>query len=422
MKKIFIIILLFNLPAYSQWFPLNSGTSSHLYSVCFVDAQTGYSCGVSAIIKTTNGGANWTSINNLNYANLTSIQFINTLTGICTVRGGTNGGAILRTTNGGANWSVFDLNSNSQLTSVNFLNPSTAICTGSAGTILYSTNGGINWLTGLPIGNSVTFYAADMINSTTGYCGGVNTIFAPLFAKTTDGGANWAYSSFYVNGNEATIHGLFFRDEQNGIAVSVFSSLQQGGISRTTNGGLQWTHQVVNAALFGVDFPSVNIGYVCGIGVIYKTIDAGGTWTMQSTNTTELLRNISFTDNFTGYAVGSNGIILKTTSGGVTFINPISNEIPQSFSLSQNYPNPFNPSTKIRFAISGTSVAQSFLSVYDVLGREVATLVNESLKPGSYEVEWNASNFPSGVYYYKLVVSDNTKNGLTDTKKMVLIK
>ena len=98
-------------------------------------------------------------------------------------------------------------------------------------------------------------------------------------------------------------------------------------------------------------------------------------------------------------------------------IQPISNILPKSFSLSQNYPNPFNPSTKIKFSIPGSSVAQTFLSVYDILGKEITTLVNEQLKPGSYEVEWNAANYPSGVYYYKLTSGD-----FTETKKMVLIK
>ncbi len=102
-------------------------------------------------------------------------------------------------------------------------------------------------------------------------------------------------------------------------------------------------------------------------------------------------------------------------------INQTGNEIPESFKLYNNYPNPFNPTTKIRFDISGTSVAQTFLSVYDMLGREVATLVNEELKPGTYEVEWSAeggeTNFASGVYFYKIVA-----DGFTDTKRMVLIK
>jgi len=108
-------------------------------------------------------------------------------------------------------------------------------------------------------------------------------------------------------------------------------------------------------------------------------------------------------------------IVIKYTQ--TIGIEPVSAEIPQQFSLSQNYPNPFNPSTKIRFAISGSSAAQTFLSVYDMLGREISTLVNQELKPGTYEVDWNASSFPSGVYFYRL-----NAGSFTETKKMLLVK
>jgi hypothetical protein len=104
-------------------------------------------------------------------------------------------------------------------------------------------------------------------------------------------------------------------------------------------------------------------------------------------------------------------------------INPISSEVPDKYSLYQNYPNPFNPSTKIKFSISlsrGVPAGQGVsakLIIYDLLGREVATLVNEQLKPGSYEVEWDGSNYPSGVYIYRL-----TTNSFNESKVMVLIK
>lgn len=118
------------------------------------------------------------------------------------------------------------------------------------------------------------------------------------------------------------------------------------------------------------------------------------------------------------YLVGCyvNGLFLGDTTLFVG-VNQISTEIPENFSLSQNYPNPFNPVTKIKFAISGSSVAQTFLSVYDILGREITVLVNQKLQPGSFEVDFDGSNLPSGVYYYKL-----ESGTFIETKKMVLIK
>jgi len=111
-----------------------------------------------------------------------------------------------------------------------------------------------------------------------------------------------------------------------------------------------------------------------------------------------------------------NGTVYGDTNT-LTGVSQIGNEVPSRFSLSQNYPNPFNPITKINFAISGTSVAQTFLSVYDALGREIEVLVNQQLQPGTYEVSWDASPYPSGVYYYRL-----ESGSFTETKKMVLIK
>jgi hypothetical protein len=109
-------------------------------------------------------------------------------------------------------------------------------------------------------------------------------------------------------------------------------------------------------------------------------------------------------------------------------IHPISSSLPKEFRLFQNYPNPFNPSTKIKFQIplnkakpgsdvGGERGLSVRLIVYDILGRDIATLVNERLKPGTYEVEWEASNFPSGVYFYKLQAES-----FKQTKRMVLIK
>jgi hypothetical protein len=88
---------------------------------------------------------------------------------------------------------------------------------------------------------------------------------------------------------------------------------------------------------------------------------------------------------------------------------------PSKFSLSQNYPNPFNPTTRLQFSV--TQYEWVVLKVYDVLGREVATLVNEQKVPGSYNVEWNADHFASGVYFYQMKVGS-----FSDVKKMLLIK
>lgn len=99
----------------------------------------------------------------------------------------------------------------------------------------------------------------------------------------------------------------------------------------------------------------------------------------------------------------------------VTGIPPVSANIPKDYLLLQNYPNPFNPKTVIGFKVKEENF--SSLLVYDASGRQVDVLLNENLKPGGYEITWNAANYPSGVYFYKL-----TSGSFTETKKMVLVK
>ena len=96
-------------------------------------------------------------------------------------------------------------------------------------------------------------------------------------------------------------------------------------------------------------------------------------------------------------------------------INRHNQQQPESFAISQNYPNPFNPSTTLKYGIPKESYIT--LKVYDILGREVATLVNKQQKAGYYEVDWNAANNSSGIYFYRIQAGD-----FAETKKMILMK
>lgn len=95
----------------------------------------------------------------------------------------------------------------------------------------------------------------------------------------------------------------------------------------------------------------------------------------------------------------------------------ISNNIPDNYSLKQNYPNPFNPVTKIRFDIPSGSRNNIRLCVFDMLGREIAELLNQPLQPGTYEYSWDAAKYPSGTYFFRL-----SAENFTETKKMILVK
>jgi hypothetical protein len=155
---------------------------------------------------------------------------------------------------------------------------------------------------------------------------------------------------------------------------------------------------------FGVPHASgsENLSYAEGIGLYYTYWGESSFW---------------WSENLKGCVI--NGMVYGDT-GMVLGINKISSKVPENFSLFQNYPNPFNPVTKIQFAISSVRQRHAFdvqLIIYDILGREVAVLVNEQLLPGTYEVEWDGTNYTSGVYYYTLSFET-----FTQTKRMVLIK
>jgi hypothetical protein len=135
--------------------------------------------------------------------------------------------------------------------------------------------------------------------------------------------------------------------------------------------------------------------------------------------------NINSNDSiavFYAFAIGANQaeIVSAINEAQVKYSTVLSvdnkiSEIPTGYSLGQNYPNPFNPSTKIQFSINNTQFVS--LKVFDILGNEVATLVNEELTAGVYQYNFDASNLSSGVYYYRL-----NAGSFSETKKMILTK
>ncbi|MGB5287460.1 MAG: DUF1028 domain-containing protein [Ignavibacteriaceae bacterium] len=125
------------------------------------------------------------------------------------------------------------------------------------------------------------------------------------------------------------------------------------------------------------------------------------------------------TDTISAIVISGTDTVSIFWKAMVTYVNPtLINEnqnSPESFYLYQNSPNPFNPTTSIQYAISSRQFVQ--LKVYDVLGNEIATLVNGDKRPGTYEVEFNATDLPSGIYFYKLKAGS-----FVETKKMILMK
>jgi hypothetical protein len=125
----------------------------------------------------------------------------------------------------------------------------------------------------------------------------------------------------------------------------------------------------------------------------------------------------TFVDSVNGWNGTAVGTVGFDTANNcmVTGIKNVGTEVPKDFLLYQNYPNPFNPTTTIKFAITKSAYVE--LKVYDITGKEVSTLVSDPYLAGTYQVEFNASNLSSGIYFYRLVAGD-----FSMTKKMILIK
>jgi photosystem II stability/assembly factor-like uncharacterized protein len=169
--------------------------------------------------------------------------------------------------------------------------------------------------------------------------------------------------------------------------------------------------------LFGVSAPSANVVFVCGsTGLIYKSSNGGDNWRDQSVPKSRDIKAIYFYNELRGFAVGDSGTILYTSNGGENPVGVKENvQGPTTCELNQNYPNPFNPTTVISFQLPARSYTT--LKIYDLIGREVATIVSEELTEGNHTRQWNAERLPSGVYFYRL------QTGIfTETKKLILLR
>lgn len=189
---------------------------------------------------------------------------------------------------------------------------------------------------------------------------------------------------------------------------------------KSTNHGFSWSQistLVENIRSIVICYDNPNSVYAGTSNGLYKSNNGGVNWTWYNNSFTPSKNVIGINSDAgmgdTVYAVTNDAVYRVWHS--YTGLNNVSTELPSQFSLSQNYPNPFNPTTNIKFNIPKSGFVK--LTVFDVLGKEIQTLVNEQLSPGSYSYDFDASHLPSGIYYYKI-----ESNEFTQTKKMVLIK
>lgn len=409
---LFTIVLFFTVHlSKSQWIVQTTGTTENMSGVaCFPSLPITLMTGGESIYKTTNNGTNWIGIS---YPAPTfAIQDV-IISGTTTAWACGNG-RILKSTNSGSNWAVVTA-PNRYWNSGYFLNDNTGWFCGGTDTVIKTTNGGANWI----------------IQENNLYNGEVNQ--GIVFTNSLLGlmvGANETPNAGYIlrtiNGGNAWVNVFTGNTYIHCITMVNSTTLYAGGtgkVYKTTNSGSNWTETTISGAgaLYTVFFPADTLtGFAAGLtGKMYKTTNGGNNWYPLTTGVTGHFKGIDFNfgSSTTGYAVGTSGVVLRTTNGGGAFVSVNGNNTshPTEFSLGQNFPNPFNPATEISFSIPKSETVK--ITIYNTLGMETAVLLNESKDAGTHSVSFEASGYPSGVYFYTI-----TAGNFTATKKMILIK
>jgi photosystem II stability/assembly factor-like uncharacterized protein len=473
------------------WTPISRGPTNNLNDVSFFDELNGMAVGDKIVLRTTDGGENWSLINGVPEKYYKKI----TMTGPKTATIIGDNSLIYRTTDGGDTW-VQQTGIPAYYYGLYFSDNNTGTIVGSRGVIIRTTDAGKTWIS-QNSGTTNVLEDVFFVDNKTGTAIGRALTTGSTILKTTDGGAHWFQQT---SGSFRSPKAVFFTDSITGWIITSF----YGSFLRTTNGGTSWFQHDNGDLLQDISFANQNIGTAVGAnGKILNTIDGGETWTPQTSGFGRTLTGISMINTYTAITVGNCGCILKTTNGGfipvellsfrafvtngsielkwttaietnnrgfeverkeettdwVTrgFISGSGNTTEQNeysfidenisvdryfyrlkqvdydgsfeyseivevryeghteYVINQNYPNPFNPSTTVKYSLAQTG--RVTLSIYDLLGREVAKLIDEEKPAGEYETIWNASSYPSGVYFIKMQAGQ-----FNETRKLILMK
>ena len=187
-------------------------------------------------------------------------------------------------------------------------------------------------------------------------------------------------------------------------------------VLHTTDGGQTW--QQINGPIAngvtGLNAITENTLYLYQVSNLYYTWDTGVNWETINMPTDDIIMDLLILPNGSAWVVGFNGLILYSPEIPV-LVEIINTQVPDEYKLTQNYPNPFNPTTNIEYSIPASGIVT--ITVHNLLGQEVANLVDEFQQAGTYQITWNGNNLSSGIYFYRLQAGD-----FVQTRKMVLLK
>ncbi|HJY64225.1 MAG TPA: YCF48-related protein [Ignavibacteria bacterium] len=418
--------------------------------VSFPNQNTGYIVGryqyasSGVIYKTTDAGETWTQLG-IYYKDLNDVCFPSINVGYAVGEDGT----ILKTVDGSSLWSAQQSNTMLDINSVYFLQDNLGFSAGNSGSAHKTMNGGVP---GPPYAVSGKVLIQGMGNATSGIVKAVKynrTTNSVVVIDSTNVDSDGNYN--LVNIPKDTIYIFVFPNDEDNLLSPNYIPAYYGGVNTGTIHWLDAEKISVTGNLFNMNvqtFPIVSSG---GSAVV-----SGGVYSAPPENGNGLKDAVVYAkigNVFKGFGISRNAGVYDVNNipqGTYTFIcdrmgyysrqrdtvvglsniinfnfymtntnpigvTPIISEIPKQFNITQNYPNPFNPVTNINVSVPVKSSV--LLVVFDMLGRQVETLINEELSPGNYKVNWDAANYSSGIYFYKLISND-----FTDTKKMILIK
>lgn len=442
MRTLFRIFLvaafnLMNIDALNaQWIQRNSGTSAMLSDVVMLNTVTAIAVGKNgSILETTNAGETWVDVSlPLSYGGYwNAISFFDSVNGVIV---GDNS-VVFTTPNGGKSWLWHYIPGGQKCLSALCIGPGSIYVGADSGWVYNTSDAGRTWtaekISTRPIRSLFRYRGPTIIGvsqyALTPYSLCTQYVIPPpswgeQILPNFGGLGSAAYDAEFCNGGGA------------GFIVGVQGDLRSAPtILRKSMSDTSWrevsTGFLRDGTLLGVSAPSANVVYVCGSnGMIYKSPNGGDTWLDQTVQKTRNVNAIFFYDEKHGFAVGDSGLIFYTSNGGLTGVGDRENFPPAKYVLEQNYPNPFNPSTTVSYTLPKT--ASVSLRIFNALGQEVASLIDERKEAGYYQVTWNA-NVPSGIYFYRLQArqidggqarpTDGGQAGeYVETKKMILLR
>lgn len=417
MKILLISQILFLLPTilFSQWQTIRYDNTNYR-DIFFFDSTFGCSVGDNKILITEDGGNSWQLREPFPSYDYYSVFFINKRVGWIA-----GASIIIKTTDSGYTWTLCENNVHTKWNDIFAIDSQKIWVVGNAGKLLYSQDGGNNWVEkNLNMQNNLT--CIQFIDEDIGWIGADRA-----FLRTDTGGNNWTIFTpqpywnifwntqdiVFLNKNIGYLVGPIYGDSNSTLFMTQNSGIDWEGIWSNDLPGDGGIYNLINIYFFDQLHGYALSGRDQG-SLIIKTEDGGYNWSIDLTSFSRI-SVLNFPDKNNGWACGFGIILHGNIDVPVSIHEPIENYVPESIELLQNYPNPFNPTTTISYTINEKGFVQ--LKVYDVLGEEIANLVNEEKEQGSYSVKFDGNNLPSGIYFYSLRV-----NNFVQSRKMVLLR